>query len=105
MVSERVLITGGGDHQTAEASDRASELFGRALTHSVVPVLFFFLSRDTPLFRTRTAMTPTEVTEKLGLLKMSDRSWYCHPSNALDGSGLSEGECGCADTAKKEIST
>ncbi|CEQ41283.1 SPOSA6832_02986, partial [Sporobolomyces salmonicolor] len=38
-----------------------------------------------------TAMTPTEVTEKLGLLRMKDRSWYCHPSNALDGDGLFEG--------------
>ncbi|GAA5930849.1 hypothetical protein JCM3775_000733 [Rhodotorula graminis] len=37
------------------------------------------------------AMTPTEVTEKLGLLRMKDRSWYCHPSNALDGEGLFEG--------------
>lgn len=39
----------------------------------------------------RTAMTPTEVTEKLGLLRMKDRSWYCHPSNAVDGDGLFEG--------------
>lgn len=38
-----------------------------------------------------TAMTPTEVTEKLGLLRMKDRSWYCHPSNALEGDGLFEG--------------
>lgn len=36
-------------------------------------------------------MTPTEVTEKLGLLRMKDRSWYCHPSNALEGDGLFEG--------------
>jgi hypothetical protein len=36
-------------------------------------------------------MTPTEVTEKLGLLRMKDRSWYCHPSNALNGDGLFEG--------------
>lgn len=37
------------------------------------------------------AMSPTEVTEKLGLLRMKDRSWYCHPSNAIDGDGLFEG--------------
>ena len=36
-------------------------------------------------------MSPTEVTEKLGLLRMKDRSWYCHPSNALAGDGLFEG--------------
>lgn len=40
----------------------------------------------------RAAMSPTEVTEKLGLLRMKDRSWYCHPSNALAGDGLFEGE-------------
>lgn len=39
-----------------------------------------------------TVMTPTEVTEKLGLLRMKDRSWYCHPSNALEGDGLFEGQ-------------
>ena len=43
------------------------------------------------LIHPTTAMTPTEVTEKLGLLRMKDRSWYCHPSNALDGDGLFEG--------------
>jgi len=37
------------------------------------------------------AMTPTEVTEKLGLMKMRDRSWYVHPSDALLGEGLFEG--------------
>lgn len=39
-----------------------------------------------------TAMSPTEVTEKLGLMRMKDRSWFCHPSNALAGDGLFEGE-------------
>lgn len=37
------------------------------------------------------AMSPQEVTEKLGLSRMRDRSWYCHPSNALVGDGLFEG--------------
>lgn len=37
------------------------------------------------------AMSPTEVTEKLGLTRMKDRSWFCHPSNALAGDGLFEG--------------
>jgi hypothetical protein len=26
-----------------------------------------------------TAMSPAEVTEKLGLHRMKDRSWYVHP--------------------------
>lgn len=47
---------------------------------------------DSGLALSYSAMTPTEVTEKLGLLRMKDRSWYCHPSNALEGDGLFEGE-------------
>lgn len=46
-------------------------------------------------------MTPTEVTEKLGLLRMKDRSWYCHPSNAIEGDGLFEGELAPGDEAGK----
>jgi len=60
--------------------------------------LLFLLSHSPPhlcppynSIHPSTAMTPTEVTEKLGLLRMKDRSWYCHPSNALDGDGLFEG--------------
>lgn len=37
------------------------------------------------------AMSPAEVTEKLGLHRMRDRNWYVHPSNALTGEGLFEG--------------
>ena len=51
-------------------------------------------------------MTPTEVTEKLGLLRMKDRTWYCHPSNALEGDGLFEGEVhapGCCDTSRSTL--
>lgn len=52
-------------------------------------------------FVVKTAMSPTEVTEKLALVKLGrsekdrdqnkERSWYCHPSNALEGDGLFEG--------------
>ncbi|BGP25143.1 ADP-ribosylation factor 6 [Rhodotorula toruloides] len=49
-------------------------------------LLVFANKQDLPA-----AMTPTEVTEKLGLLKMRDRSWFCQPSNALNGDGLFEG--------------
>ena len=31
-----------------------------------------------------TAMPPAEVTEKLGLHRMRDRSWYVHPRYVLD---------------------
>ncbi|CAG8584552.1 10031_t:CDS:2 [Paraglomus occultum] len=37
------------------------------------------------------AMSPAEVTEKLGLHRMRDRSWYVHPSCATSGDGLFEG--------------
>lgn len=37
------------------------------------------------------ALAPTEVSERLGLLRMKDRSWFCQPSNALAGDGLFEG--------------
>jgi len=36
-------------------------------------------------------MSPTEVTEKLGLNHMRERSWYVHPSCATTGEGLFEG--------------
>lgn len=32
-----------------------------------------------------TAMSPAEVTEKLGLHRMRDRSWFVHPSCATSG--------------------
>lgn len=38
-----------------------------------------------------TAMSPAEVTEKLGLHKMRERRWYVHPSCATTGEGLFEG--------------
>lgn len=37
------------------------------------------------------AMSPAEVTEKLGLHKFRDRNWYVHPSCATTGEGLFEG--------------
>ncbi|KAI9225739.1 MAG: CPS1 protein [Piptocephalis tieghemiana] len=38
-----------------------------------------------------TAMSPAELTERLGLYKMRDRNWYVHPSCATTGEGLLEG--------------
>jgi hypothetical protein len=51
------------------------------------------------------AMSPTEVTEKLGLLRMKERSWYCHPSNALAGDGLFEGEFSTSDLAPPRLTS
>ncbi|KAJ1650935.1 ADP-ribosylation factor, Arf Arf6 [Dispira simplex] len=37
------------------------------------------------------AMSPTEVTEKLGLNRMRERTWFVNPSCATSGEGLFEG--------------
>lgn len=46
---------------------------------------------DTKLEITSIAMSPAELTERLGLHKMRDRAWYVHPSCATTGEGLFEG--------------
>ena len=48
------------------------DLPGGALLCHVVPRMSLRLS-------SRVAMSPAEVTEKLGLHRMRDRSWYVHP--------------------------
>ena len=48
------------------------DLPGGALPCHVVPCMSLRLS-------SRVAMSPAEVTEKLGLHRMRDRSWYVHP--------------------------
>ncbi|KAJ3994003.1 ARF/SAR [Lentinula boryana] len=50
------------------------------------------------------AMSPAEVTEKLGLHNMRDRSWYVHPSCATTGEGLFEGLQWLSQTVKKQKS-
>lgn len=47
------------------------------------------------------AMSPAEVTEKLGLHRMRDRSWYVHPSCATTGEGLFEGLQWLSQNVKK----
>jgi len=37
------------------------------------------------------AMSPQEMTERLGLYAIQDRPWFVHPSCAATGEGLSEG--------------
>lgn len=50
----------------------------------------FFLSLSS-LIIFRTAMTPSEVTDKLQLHKLKDRIWYTVPSCATTGEGLLDG--------------
>ncbi|KAJ1979311.1 ADP-ribosylation factor, Arf Arf6 [Dimargaris xerosporica] len=49
-------------------------------------LLVFANKQDLP-----SAMTPAEVTDKLELRRLSDRTWYVHPSCATTGEGLFEG--------------
>lgn len=51
-----------------------------------------------------TAMSPAEVTEKLGLHRMRDRLWYVHPRFVHDSSilfyHLTPHKCSCATTGE-----
>ncbi|CCA66382.1 probable ADP-ribosylation factor 6 [Serendipita indica DSM 11827] len=48
------------------------------------------------------AMSPAEVTEKLGLHRMRDRLWYVHPSCATTGEGLFEGLQWLSNTVRRQ---
>ncbi|KAG8753826.1 ADP-ribosylation factor, Arf Arf6 [Serendipita sp. 396] len=48
------------------------------------------------------AMSPAEVTEKLGLHRMRDRLWYVHPSCATTGEGLFEGLQWLSNTMRRQ---
>jgi len=48
------------------------------------------------------AMSPAEVTEKLGLHRMRDRLWYVHPSCATSGEGLFEGLQWLSNTVRRQ---
>ncbi|KAA1089550.1 ADP-ribosylation factor, Arf Arf6 [Puccinia graminis f. sp. tritici] len=76
------------DSQDRERIEEARQELHRILSDREMKdclLLVFANKQDLP-----GAMSPTEVTERLGLHKMKDRSWYCHPSNALAGDGLFE---------------
>jgi len=77
------------DSQDRDRIDEAKQELHRILQDREMKeclLLVFANKQDLP-----GAMSPQEVTEKLGLPRMRDRSWYCHPSNALVGDGLFEG--------------
>jgi ADP-ribosylation factor protein 6 len=96
------------DSQDRERIDEAKQELHRILQDREMKdclLLVFANKQDLP-----GAMSPQEVTDKLGLQRMRDRSWYCHPSacsvasldvtltaglgNALQGEGLFEGAHG-----------
>ncbi|KAF8135448.1 ADP-ribosylation factor family-domain-containing protein [Boletus edulis] len=77
------------DSQDRERIDEAKQELHRILSDREMKeclLLVFANKQDLP-----GAMSPAEVTEKLGLHRMRDRSWYVHPSCATTGEGLFEG--------------
>ncbi|KAI9611242.1 hypothetical protein KEM48_004625 [Puccinia striiformis f. sp. tritici PST-130] len=87
------------DSQDRERIEEARQELHRILSDREMKdclLLVFANKQDLP-----GAMSPTEVTERLGLHKMKDRSWYCHPSNALAGDGLFEGLSWLSQNVKK----
>lgn len=87
------------DSQDRERIEEARQELHRILSDREMKdclLLVFANKQDLP-----GAMSPTEVTERLGLHRMKDRSWYCHPSNALAGDGLFEGLSWLSQNVKK----
>jgi len=87
------------DSQDRERIDEAKHELHRILSDREMKeclLLVFANKQDLP-----GAMSPAEVTEKLGLHRMRDRSWYVHPSCATTGEGLFEGLQWLSQNVKK----
>jgi len=87
------------DSQDRERVDEAKQELHRILSDREMKdclLLVFANKQDLP-----GAMSPAEVTEKLGLHRMRDRSWYVHPSCATTGEGLFEGLQWLSQNVKK----
>ncbi|KAE9411161.1 ARF/SAR superfamily [Gymnopus androsaceus JB14] len=87
------------DSQDRDRIDEAKQELHRILGDREMKeclLLVFANKQDLP-----GAMSPAEVTEKLGLHRMRDRSWYVHPSCATTGEGLFEGLQWLSQNVKK----
>jgi len=87
------------DSTDRERIDEAKQELHRILSDREMKdclLLVFANKQDLP-----SAMSPAEVTEKLGLHRMRDRSWYVHPSCATTGEGLFEGLQWLSQNVKK----
>ncbi|KAB5588274.1 ADP-ribosylation factor(Arf)/Arf-like (Arl) small GTPase family protein [Ceratobasidium theobromae] len=87
------------DSQDRERIDEAKQELHRILADREMKdclLLVFANKQDLP-----GAMSPAEVTEKLGLHRMRERSWYVHPSCATTGEGLFEGLQWLSQNVKK----
>ena len=60
-------------------------------------LLVFANKQDLP-----NVMSPTEITEKLELQKLRDRSWFVQPTSAVNGDGLYEGLTWLSDSIRKK---
>ncbi|CAO3647570.1 unnamed protein product [Cunninghamella blakesleeana] len=77
------------DSQDRDRIDEARQELHRIMSDREMKdclLLVFANKQDLP-----GAMSPAEVTEKLGLAQMRERAWYVHPSCATTGDGLFEG--------------
>lgn len=77
------------DSQDQERIDEAKQELHRILSDREMKdclLLVFANKQDLP-----NALSPSEVTDRLGLDKMKDRSWYVYPSCATTGEGLYQG--------------
>ncbi|KAI9322276.1 ADP-ribosylation factor family-domain-containing protein [Dichotomocladium elegans] len=77
------------DSQDRDRIDEARQELQRIISDREMKeclLLVFANKQDLP-----NAMSPTEVTEKLGLHKLRDRTWFVHPSCATTGDGLVDG--------------
>ncbi|KAG2173820.1 hypothetical protein INT43_005240 [Umbelopsis isabellina] len=77
------------DSQDRDRIDEAKQELHRIISDREMKdclLLVFANKQDLP-----GAMSPAELTERLGLHKMRDRAWYVHPSCATTGEGLFEG--------------
>jgi len=81
-----IFVVDSQDHlRMDEARQELHRILGDREMRDVL-LLVFANKQDLP-----TAMSPAEVTERLGLPKMRDRSWFVQPSCATSGEGLLEG--------------
>lgn len=81
-----VFVVDSNDRDRIEEAKDQLHLFLSEEEVRDYPLLVFANKQDLP-----NAMRGVELVEKLGLNTLRNRQWFLQESNALDGSGLSEG--------------
>uniref|UniRef100_A0A7S1WPB7 ADP-ribosylation factor n=1 Tax=Alexandrium catenella TaxID=2925 RepID=A0A7S1WPB7_ALECA len=81
-----VFVVDSSDHERVEdARQQLHDMLGEEEAKGVI-VLIFAHKQDLP-----SAMTASELAEKLGLHSLRGKAWHIQPSSALTGDGLHEG--------------